>query len=883
MSINYSGSTQVKPSRMITRSMMVMILNAALEERDYRFARQAALTWLANFPGDLEINVLLARTFLGDHKTGQAIPILEKICSLDPEFVNGLKTLATALLDIDREERNRLLAMIYALGERVDPSVPMPGWAVILRNAREALAENRLEDAETMTYQLLALNQDQELVCITHLRLAKALNDQATLLRFADLYHSRWPDCLQFKLALAEARLEAGDEAESVNLLHQCVAADAVGQTSLRWWGDGHPYQPLWPKRIEINFDPEIPAKVASRLGWNQLPASANQPAPIISPTVEPQALTQSDETAQPVQVETPTSDNAKLFPGSVGRKTQPKSAIAREAEIEFEKIAKRVKSPMLAKADGRYPIYVVLSMRNGLRIQYGEQTANVLDKEMQNLAEAVKKRPGWGAMVFYPDDIECTGKLGLKTVSSVDPWKIKLSLADLDQALARKGGRIGAVVIVGGNDVVPFHRLPNPTDDIDQEVLSDNPYSTLDSNYFVPEWPVGRLPGETGSDVGLLLQQLRATVRYHAQANQKPGALLRINRAINFWRRILGAPAPTRKSSTIGYSASVWKRSSLATFRPIGEGKQLLVSPPTATGAINQQKVVSSHLGYYNLHGLEDTAEWYGQRDPADCDENPDYPVALTLTDLPKNGHSPKVIFTEACYGGLVQGKTEQSSIALRFLSIGTLALIGSSCVAYGSVTTPLVGADLLGFLFWNALQEGYSTGEALTYAKVGLVREMTKRQGYLDGEDQKTLISFILYGDPLIYHDGITVNAKRFIRQQVHMSVKTISDQTQDQIHSQVVSERILQQAKLAVEPYLPGLDKAEIHVSQQQVEVEGKQHRGEGFSLGKKVGQMKGIDRTVVIFRKKVQFAGKTHYQYARVTMGRDGKLMKMAFSR
>ena len=68
----------------------------------------------------------------------------------------------------------------------------------------------------------------------------------------------------------------------------------------------------------------------------------------------------------------------------------------------------------------------------------------------------------------------------------------------------------IGALLIVGGNDIVPFHLLPNPTDDSDPHVPSDNPYATLDENYFVQQWPVGRLPDEKGKDAGYLLEQLR-------------------------------------------------------------------------------------------------------------------------------------------------------------------------------------------------------------------------------------------------------------------------------------------------------------------------------------------------------------------------------------
>ena len=87
--------------------------------------------------------------------------------------------------------------------------------------------------------------------------------------------------------------------------------------------------------------------------------------------------------------------------------------------------------------------------------------------------------------------------------------------------------------------------------------------------------------------------------------------------------------------------------------------------------------------------------------------------------------------------------------------ISIPTL-FVGSTCISYGSVTTPLIGADLLGITSGGYVQDGISTGEALMRAKIELVREMNKRQGYLDGEDQKTLISFVHYGDPFMCKDS-------------------------------------------------------------------------------------------------------------------------------
>ncbi len=875
-------------TRSLSRSTMVMVLNAAMEAKEFRFARQMTLTWLSIYPGDLEVNRTLARIFSLEDKTGQAVQILEKVCRMDPEDITAQKALAKAYGVSNQKEYTRVLVDIFILGQRVDPSIAMPGWSTILRNARRALADGNMDAAETMVYQVLALTQDQLLAAITHLEVIRAHRDQANLLKFADLYHSQWPETVIFKLALAEAKLEMGDEASAVTLLHQSVAADAAGQVTGRWWGAHHPYKPLWPERMEIGMDIAIPASVATSMGWNRLASSARAVAPAFS-SAEPSAdeanaflQTAQYAYSQEAVAEEQAKARAKAAAAAAEAKLNP-PAWLKNTEKEFERLAKRMKSPETAKADGRFPIYVVFSSRTGLRNKYGDQTLAVIDKEMTRLSDAVKKRAGWGSMVFYPDDIETTGKLGINTTGQVDPWKLKLAIADLDKALAKKGGRIGALVIVGGPEVVPFHRLPNPTDDMDEEVLSDNPYASLDSNYFVPEWPVGRIMGEVGEDAGLLLQQLRQAVKYQNTAAKGGKTIRRVTQWLAWWRWFLPSPSSNGKVGAFGYTASVWRRSSLATYRPIGEGRTLQVSPPTNSGSFNQNKITSSPLSFYNLHGLSETAEWYGQGDPLERGSGPEYPVALSLTDLPKNGHSPKVVFTEACYGGLTMQKTELTSLALRFLSIGTLAVVGSTCISYGSVTTPLVGADLLGFYFWSALREGYSVGDALVQAKVSMVREMTNRQGFLDGEDQKTLISFVLYGDPLVYHDGVQVSPKKAVRFQNYPLVKTISDNASEANEEKAISDKWLQFAKQAVSPYLPGLDHAQISVNHQQFEVESKVHRGGGLNLGRKQAQKQVADRTVVIFRRQVKMGEHDHFHYARVTMNRDGKLMKMAISR
>ena len=75
---------------------------------------------------------------------------------------------------------------------------------------------------------------------------------------------------------------------------------------------------------------------------------------------------------------------------------------------------------------------------------------------------------------------------------------------------------------------------------------------------------------------------------------------------------------------------------------------------------------------------------------------------------------------------------------------------MVGSTKISYGSSEPPLTGADLLARLFWRNLRIGLPAGEALAWAKKQFMTEVQARQGYLDGDDQKTLLSFLLLGDP-------------------------------------------------------------------------------------------------------------------------------------
>lgn len=860
------NSNNLSPNpNLFSRQDFLRILEAGTAVANYRFARQAALTWLALFPGDMAVNLFLAKSMIGEGKYPAAVATLEKLVNQDPELLETNQALAGAYHLAGSERYQQAQACVEVLKGGTGRGDKMPGWAAQLSQVRRLARRGDLSGAEKLVHQVVSQEPDLRLAAVMHLHIDKQFQDEATVYQLASLYHERWPDCLQFALYLAELKMARGEENEAVNLLHQCVSNDLTGQVAERLWGKDHRYQPLWPDGMKIDLQMGVPAEVAIRLGWNRLPQGE-----LVAPP-------SNMRVAKPVAVNAEVAEDAtaKADPTSVAD-----DGSLEKVQKSLDKLGKKVKNPSLARADGRFPMYVVFSSRKGLETKYGPASRGVVVDHMRRLADEVGRKPGWGACVFLPDDAEIAASYGLKAVEEVDPWKLKLTLADFDQALAKKGQMIGALLIVGGADVVPFHNLPNPTDDDDSEVPSDNPYATLDANFFVPEWPVGRLPGEAGSDAGLLLEALRASIKYHSNSKKNLPQLGSILRALLAFLRSRTSAA---NGKNFGYTAEVWQRSSEEVFREAGNGGKLYQSPPEYYGSIPNEQVLTSPLSYFNLHGMADSPEWYGQRDFNNIKPGPDYPVALTPKNLVKNGHAPQVVYSEACYGGHILEKSEDLALALKFLSVGVMGMVGSTTISYGSAAAPLIGADLLGYHFWRNLRDGLTTGEALMQAKVALVKEMNQRQGFLDGEDQKTLISFVLYGDPLVTFSAVKAKGRWVMRAKSLTNIKTICDRRNGDLAGVNVTAEMLYEAKKAVEPYLPGLDQAEMTISKQHVTCDSKAHICPTNKLGVKLSHPEKVDGIVMTFCQKVAVDQLTHRHYARVTVNGRGKVVKLALSR
>lgn len=312
-----------------------------------------------------------------------------------------------------------------------------------------------------------------------------------------------------------------------------------------------------------------------------------------------------------------------------------------------------------------------------------------------------IESKEDYEAIFLYYD---MPNKWRIKPVRKKDET-IRTYVMNVEQKL----GTIDFLLLLGGDDVVPFFRLDNPCDDGDDVVLSDNPYASRDENFIIPERVCARIPD---------------------------------SQSVDFMTKQLGKAKPSNKKA-FGLSAKTWKRASENVFRPIGDPKKLKTSPPVTSDEFKNVWLKKKDFLYFNVHGSKISANWYGQ-------QGAEYPVAMQPSNI---SDASGVVASEACYGAYIIGKSYDDAISLRFLDQKkVLGFCGSTTIAYGPSAPPSSEADLLVKYFFEYLQQGATSGESLKNAKLDFARKALRRHGFLDDDDKKTLLQFVLYGDPTI-----------------------------------------------------------------------------------------------------------------------------------
>jgi len=882
---------------MIDRDSLISLLQAARAAGRPDYARSLAADWLARWPNDLEVQYWMARVEVELGEAGSAARRLRQVVAADPEYVEAYDLMATAA----RAAGDPLRANLASAGGRALRKQPLgdegtPSWLIHLKAAQDQLQSGQSEAAAKSAQEALLSDPDVPLPALVLMRALQASGDSNAAVATARAAHDRWPECVAFTLTLAEDLLRRGESSRAVEYLHRAASGDTTGRVALRLLGPDHPYRSLWSEKFAAEVSRPVPAEVAAILGDNRLGGAGSAPSRAAPAGGAPAAAVTSPDFPD---VEPTAAAAALAFAAYDGPAPQPEpweafrgpnpgdeeggeSAGLDRIRSDFDRMAVRLRTPgATADVDRRQPAYVVLSSRTQLAQVFGEDRYLRLDEAIHDLVDAIRNRPGWTAYSLYPDDPASLKPFRLTPVDPGNAWQVKLRLTDLDRALGRRGEMIGAVLIVGGDRVIPFHKLPNPTDDDDEAVASDSPYGTADENYLAPEWPVGRLPSEDDPD--LMVKILREAAVSHTWANRPAGPLEQFR---SWLRRRFSRMFGTRPRS-LGYSASIWRKASMAVFRAIGDPQSMVTSPPARVGALPAQAIRPTTLSYYNLHGVEDSPEWFGHRDPLrDAEAEVEFPIALRPQDIVNGGRAPKVVFSEACYGAHVQNRTAENAIALKFLASGSHGVVGSTEISYGSITPPLIGADLLGRYFWDSLNQGLPIGEALRRAKLSLVAEMHRRQGFLDGEDQKTLISFVLYGDPLyvaqpLPRGAVAKSPTRPGRRPKDMKVACALGSENMPLDS--LQPETYDRVKTIVAQYLPGLADASAQIHAQHCGCDGRDHSCPCSQLGLKSAPAGARQTMVVTLSKQIPDGERRHLHIARLTLDTTGKVLKLAVSR
>lgn len=533
------------------------------------------------------------------------------------------------------------------------------------------------------------------------------------------------------KLILVDIALDAREDALGVALLHDASALDSSFLVAQALCGQDRCHKSFPLHSLEIPVPgPEL-TDGAPRVLRYLLKAD---------PLPEP-------FTAGKVSVE---ASSLSTHPDEVTRKGSDASGIVQlpsDAVYPMPATQQLGDESAVADPDQEVPVRLILSGRDRLVAKYGDYGYRDLDAKLQELCDATAGSTGHKIIKIYVDDEACLSAYNLNSVDPSDPQQIRRLIQQLQTRLRTRSEKLNSLLIIGGDSIIPFHRLPNPTDDEDEEILSDWPYAARDGDSLLAQFSVGRIPDDQSADLEILSQLVDNAIRHHTASYEDVTRATSSSRL----RRVLRVFGSRQEAVTsVGYSAEIWAEASRSVFQVIGDTKSLKLSPPLTDYDFLSTYEEMPTLGYFNLHGFRGSPYWYGHGESEHG--APLLPVALTPISISWTNAETALIYTEACYGADLENEHTDGSIALNFLRSSALGFIGSTAMAYGSLAPPLSGADLLGRYVWEGILSGLPIGCALRRARSAFIRDAAEGQGYLDGEDQKTLLSFVLYGDPAI-----------------------------------------------------------------------------------------------------------------------------------
>jgi tetratricopeptide (TPR) repeat protein len=719
-------------------------------------AAQVCAAVLETFPNDLRGRALLGQALLEQGQPDEARQPLELVLELDPENATALVALGVALnavgaLDASLKTFERAYALypgrpdvrdslLRLYGQRGDRTQTLPA-APRLAVLRWQLRQPEVQPALDAASQYLFSHPGDVYVQIPRTEALWRAGRLVDAERSCRQLLVRHPRLLKPRLMLGQIwSADPQREAEGIELLRLAALHDTVGTVAAALFRGS----PFAPPTLGADFSIDLPADlreppaaVAAAMAAEARGALAAEPS---ADDWDPPPESEATDEASAVAPAEPAEPTAVAPPAPAA--PAPRSRVGHRPPVRERLLAVSCRGPLLA----RYGPAEVGRL---------ERRLATAERELQDLGRELK-------VVFVDDPVVMAG-FDAEPAAPTEPAAVKAAIDAVWASLDRRaggptagGGR--ALLLLGGDEVVPFFRRPNPADDDDPVVPTDLPYAVRAASPGVTALgaaegldatiPVGRFP-DGGTNLSLLLRQIDRLVelRLHPPGPVGGPGLLAAGRSA------LAALGVGRHPAIgFAYSTAEWRPVAQEVVSALTATVPLKICPPTSADDLDAQLLGRRQFLYFNLQGVAEGDAWYGQCTFDEVEDRSFLPIALAPDRLADVDLGSPVIFSEAGYGASIAGKSPATSLALRFLSEGAAAFVGSTTACYGGAQLPLTGADRLGHLFWWAVQDGEPLGRALQVARRAYANRAIAEQGYLDAEDQKTLLSFVLFGDPLL-----------------------------------------------------------------------------------------------------------------------------------
>jgi len=354
----------------------------------------------------------------------------------------------------------------------------------------------------------------------------------------------------------------------------------------------------------------------------------------------------------------------------------------------------------------------LIISNKSKLQEKYGDDGFNSIREYLLQLKDTIKDYEDIDSTIIFVDAPNEISNTHLDPVFKNEPHKIQ----DLIKKFSETNGELENLLIIGGHDIIPFHEIPDPLNDEDRAIVySDSIYSTIDDDYLLAEWAVGRIPDSKSNNPKFLIVQIKNAINAHQITSDD--------------------------SSAMCCTAKVWRLPSERIYENIKMTDNLIITPLDRVKPNNLNNYV---FHYFNLHGSDQTPTWYG-------DDDNSQPIAVDTNTVDSSDVVNSIILSEACYGAFIIDKTTDESMSLKYLEKGARCIVGSTAIAYGSSSRRLFAADMIADKFFRKVRSGMRFGEAFWKTKIEYYAD-NYGDGRNDDYDAKTLIEFVLYGDPTL-----------------------------------------------------------------------------------------------------------------------------------